>query len=406
MILGMEVGMLVMGLYALVTGRMPLSNERVVRGAAARWLGLVSLLPVPLAFCGGLVAAVVMVSRGQDLMDESVKWLFVAIEAGTVLLCAIFVGTVGAAVARKPGRSPRPRRQDDEAYRRCFAAAAAAGAVPGDAVQGTVPLRTMALAGYHTPPLPAEPPPEELSKAARTDWGVMIVVGAVVAATSMNAARRTSQDNPQPAAAQAAGAEQQDRVEPAGVRPRAGEPPARTLSENERADWPAQIPARPHDALFVPGAPVYLSDLPEFAWKRGAAGWAFGKGGRLGAPDRPEGVLRYLGETPAKGLSMHPPHRGYARVCYALGRRAQSLRARVFLSDDDRRLRPNPTRFVILGDGQLLWRSPSMRQFGSASWFSLDVSQVDVLELRTYVETGNSTGSHAGWFDPYVVVKQ
>jgi len=101
---------------------------------------------------------------------------------------------------------------------------------------------------------------------------------------------------------------------------------------------------------------------------------------------------------------MHPPDNGFTRVCYALGRRAQTFRGAVGISEDERH-QPNPTRFVILGDSQVLWRSDSVRALRTTQEFSVDVGQVDVLELRVYVETGSCFGSHATWIDPSVTCK-
>ena len=150
-----------------------------------------------------------------------------------------------------------------------------------------------------------------------------------------------------------------------------------------------------------------MSDLPEFAWKPGAGGWTFGKAGSLGNLAQPKAMILFHGQTPAKGLSMHPPRVGYARVCYDLARRAQTLDAKVCLSEDDKQVRPNPTHFEVFGDGKVLWRSPPLRTYGEASGFTdRDVSQVNVLELRTYVDAGDDLGSHAVWVNPFVVVKQ
>ena len=66
---------------------------------------------------------------------------------------------------------------------------------------------------------------------------------------------------------------------------------------------------------------------------------------------------------------------------------------------------PQPTRFLVLGDGAVLWRSESIRAYGVRQDFNINVSNVRVLELRTFVENGNCTGSHAAWVDPYVTVK-
>jgi hypothetical protein len=400
MILGMEIALLVMGLHALVTGRMVLGRNRVVYGAAARVLGLIALLPIPLAFCAGVGMGVVMVSRGEDITDESLRWVFVGVEAAIVVFCLILLYSIGLAVAGPPAPLLTSEQLQIEAFKRAHPERFSGKPVPGDAVQGGVPLQTIALAGYGRRPAAQE---REGQRPVLSGWA-MLLIAVVVGVTAMNAVYCSLRDNFAPGELNLW--DDQDRAEPARVKPRPGEPPVRTLPENERPDWPTHYPARLHEALFEPGAPVFLSDLPEFAWKPGAPGWTFGKAGRLGAPGQPQAVLRYNGETPAKGLSMHPPHTGYTRVCYYLGRRAQSLRAKAFLSEDDKRTKPKLTRFVILGDGKVLWRSDSIRKFGEASWCTLNVSQVHVLELRTYVEAGNSTGCHAGWLDPYVVVKK
>jgi hypothetical protein len=112
----------------------------------------------------------------------------------------------------------------------------------------------------------------------------------------------------------------------------------------------------------------------------------------------------YQGWHTRKGAEHAPPDLGYTRVCYALGRRAASFQAAVAISEDERS-RPNPTRFLVLGDGKVLWRSDSIRDLGVTQEVSLDVGEVQVLELRVYVETGICYGSHAVWIDPSVTVK-
>ena len=49
MILGMEIGLAIFGLIALVKGKMTVSKNKVVVGAAARLLGLLALTPLPAA---------------------------------------------------------------------------------------------------------------------------------------------------------------------------------------------------------------------------------------------------------------------------------------------------------------------------------------------------------------------
>jgi hypothetical protein len=180
------------------------------------------------------------------------------------------------------------------------------------------------------------------------------------------------------------------------------QPASRTLPENEVADPPARVPFDVDPSLARAGDRVYLGDMHEFAWKPGPDGWNFGKHGQLGSIWARGGRILVKGAVVESGLSMHPPVRGYTRVCYAVGRRAKALRGGAAISEDEPGSRPPPTRFVILGDGKVLWRSGSVHAWGVVEEFDVDVGAVDVLELRTYVE-GSNFGAHAAWVDPYVV---
>jgi hypothetical protein len=65
MILGAEIGMLIVGIMALVQGRLPLTKTREVRGLPARLLAIVALLPLPLSFVGGLLLGIATVAQGE-----------------------------------------------------------------------------------------------------------------------------------------------------------------------------------------------------------------------------------------------------------------------------------------------------------------------------------------------------
>jgi NPCBM/NEW2 domain-containing protein len=188
-------------------------------------------------------------------------------------------------------------------------------------------------------------------------------------------------------------------VEPLKEAP-AGQPLA-VQHENEIPDPPGQRPFAVDPVLANAKDKVFLSDLQEFAWKPGPGDWRFGKNGELGSSWVPNGRILVNGAVPPKGLSMHPPIRGYTRVCYALNRTAKSVQGAVAMSEDERHSTPPPTRFLVLGDGKLLWRSASIKGWPAPQPFHVDVSKVDVLELRTYVEMGHF-GAHAAWVDPYV----
>jgi hypothetical protein len=194
-----------------------------------------------------------------------------------------------------------------------------------------------------------------------------------------------------------------DVIFPAPQPPLAGRDPADLAAEMERPE-PAAKPFDADPALRPGAGTVYLSDMHEFAYKPGPAGWGFGKNGDLATVWNPGGKIVVNGKVSARGLSMHPPSVGYTRVCYALGRKAKALHGAAAISEDEN-TPPHPTRFVVLGDGKVLWRSESVRAFGTVAEFTADVSAVDVLELRTYVEGGDNFGSHAVWLDPRLTVK-
>jgi serine/threonine protein kinase len=152
------------------------------------------------------------------------------------------------------------------------------------------------------------------------------------------------------------------------------------------------------------GSKVFLSDLQEFAQKGNLPDWPFSKNGRQAGNDNP--LIKVNGKHYLKGLSTHPPFGGFIRVCYALGKKARSLHGAVALADYSGFWQPKPTRFVILADGRVRWRSSIINQRGVTEAFDLDVHDVDVLELRAYIDRNLNAGAHAVWLDPFVIAGQ
>jgi hypothetical protein len=168
----------------------------------------------------------------------------------------------------------------------------------------------------------------------------------------------------------------------------------------EFPDDPGKLPFE-MDPLLVNTrqAKVYLSDLQEQAWREGPENWNFGKNGELGDGRR---IVVNKGEIP-KGLSMHPPDTNYTRVCYVLGKQARGLFGAAAFSEDEQ-LAPKSTRFLIIGDGNILWRA-DLDAKGQLNEFAIDVSNVAILELRVILHNPPCTGSHAVWVDPFVRTK-
>ena len=72
MILGAEIGMIVMGIMALVKGQMVLTKKRIVYGAPARFLAIITFLPLPTSFVIATIVAAVSVAKG---LGVEVPWL-------------------------------------------------------------------------------------------------------------------------------------------------------------------------------------------------------------------------------------------------------------------------------------------------------------------------------------------
>jgi WD40 repeat protein len=110
MILGLEIGMLLAGLYALFRGRLPLNRHRVVRGAAARLTGVILLLPLPLAFV--VVAAYTLLTypgtgrAGSPTFDVPA----VLLEAGCALACLVGALALAFGFSRPQEGEAEPRR--------------------------------------------------------------------------------------------------------------------------------------------------------------------------------------------------------------------------------------------------------------------------------------------------------
>src|SRR4051812_46940576 len=110
MILGMEIALAIIGLLALVRGKMTISGKKVVVGVPARLLGLLALSAVPLVFAVGILYVVVEAPNDPEQFAEDNKMVIFAIEAGVVIGVAILVFGLGAALAISPEEAERRER--------------------------------------------------------------------------------------------------------------------------------------------------------------------------------------------------------------------------------------------------------------------------------------------------------
>lgn len=118
MILGVEIAMVVVGLLALVRGRMTISKTKVVEGLPARLLGLLALTPLPVVLVVGIVFVVASNPADPEKFAADNKLTLTLIEAGIVIVIAILVFGIGAAIGKNPEEARRKSRRlrDEEEY--------------------------------------------------------------------------------------------------------------------------------------------------------------------------------------------------------------------------------------------------------------------------------------------------
>jgi hypothetical protein len=98
MIMGAEIGMLVLGLIALATGKLRLGKKRVVTGPLAKQLGMVLLLPIPATWLLKAMVDMSYVSKGRVVPDASnteYLWALILIEGLVVIACLAVVYALG-----------------------------------------------------------------------------------------------------------------------------------------------------------------------------------------------------------------------------------------------------------------------------------------------------------------------
>jgi hypothetical protein len=398
MIFGLQIGMLVAGLLALLTGKAVLSRRTVVRGVAARVVGGVLLLPLPLTL---LVLSVV---PPED--RAAVPLQLALMEAGIALGCLLVAVVLLLACGRPETATPAPATTSprDE---------------PAE-VLDVLPADDEAVAAVQTVPRPSPLAPPRLPEhddvrrrpsqevrgtGLHPAWwflggmlaaGVLLMLcGGVVAVVVLKLRLTTP-----PALPAEANRLDRDREAADPVpwqAPDANGPPME-FRPDVRPPAPAEPrpkppPLEPDPQLLAGGPKVFLSDLQE----RQVEG-SFSKGTiRDWILNNPITVNE---RRSPHSLGMYQPQNGSgSKVRYALARKALVLRTVVAFNDLGPGGHLGPVTFSILGDGKLLWESQMMLYRHEPEECSVDVHAVDELELRVEVK-GFGNGSPAIWLEP------
>src|SRR2546422_7657003 len=100
MLLVAEIAALAMGIVGVSTGKITLSRKRVITGPAARWIGVMLILPLPVALVAGLVVGVLMEAAGavrnQAAMANDLWLMGFIIELSIFAVCVVIATLIGA----------------------------------------------------------------------------------------------------------------------------------------------------------------------------------------------------------------------------------------------------------------------------------------------------------------------
>jgi hypothetical protein len=143
---------------------------------------------------------------------------------------------------------------------------------------------------------------------------------------------------------------------------------------------------------------VYLSDLTEVDSKDGP--WPISKNGKLGDKDR---EISVNGESSPKGIGMHPPNMGDARLVFSIEQKYTRFKGKVALNDGADGFF-GPMTFEIFVDNKSVWRSKQLQKPGQVVEFDVDVTNGKTLKIQTATTTF-CNGLHAVWLDPMLKPK-
>lgn len=168
----------------------------------------------------------------------------------------------------------------------------------------------------------------------------------------------------------------------------------------KQPDPPAPAPKPPVEppswAKPEPGNWDYLADMQAFDIREGA--WKFTSDGTV--DDMVRSPIAVKEFRSPKGLAMHPKFNDYVSVKYRLDGKYERFRSGVAINDTGFMV-VNPMVFEIWGDGKMLWQSEPFKDRYEAREVSIDVKEVEVIELRA-VSKGSNYCHHAVWLEAQV----
>lgn len=110
----LEIGMLVMGILALVRGKIGLTPNRYVYGLPARIIGVILMLPLPLAFGGGLILGIILAAQGKPVDPKNLESTAAIMAISILVAVGLAVVIIGALTAKPlPPKVQRPPADEE-----------------------------------------------------------------------------------------------------------------------------------------------------------------------------------------------------------------------------------------------------------------------------------------------------
>jgi hypothetical protein len=101
------------------------------------------------------------------------------------------------------------------------------------------------------------------------------------------------------------------------------------------------------------------------------------------------------------GIGLHPPAGDEATVKYKLNTPYKTFSSGMAINDLQLEFK-DTVIFLVVGDGEVLWKSPPVKSRNVAVFCEVNVKGVKTLELKTRCPGGNYS-AHAIWLDPVLL---
>ncbi len=102
----LQIALAVWGVIVLVTGKLKISQNKIVTGTAARLLAILMLAPLPVAFMIGIGVGVWAGANGKGI--EDIQMPLMLVDVGLVIGTALLVVCIAHAIGKPPEQPGMP----------------------------------------------------------------------------------------------------------------------------------------------------------------------------------------------------------------------------------------------------------------------------------------------------------